>query len=73
MCLLSGADQSLKHPESQRVPVPCSLVIPGDALCTQALSGPAGYLFGGTKEGCKSCPRAVSCLPLQAGRLLGVC
>lgn len=68
ICFVSGADQSLKHPEGQCVPVSCRLVIPGDALHTST----AGYVFGGMKEGCKSCLRVVSCLPVRAGQLLSV-
>ena len=69
---LSGADQSLKHP-GQHVPVSYHLVIPGDALSITALSGPAGYVFGGKKEDCKSYLRAVLCLALRAVWLLGAC
>lgn len=64
---LSGAGQSLKHPEGQLVPILCHLVIPGDAVGTQTLSGSAEYSTGETKAGCKRCLRTVSCLPLWAG------
>lgn len=59
-CFLSGAGQSLKHPEGQCVPISCHLVIPGDAVGTKTLSGSAEYLSGETKAGCKSCLRTVS-------------
>lgn len=61
---LSGADQSLKQPEGQHAPVLCRLMIPGDALCTWALSGSAGYVFGGVKKDRESCPSCVSPAPL---------
>lgn len=59
-CFLSGAGQSLKHPEGQCAPISCHLVIPGDAVGTKTLSGSAEYSLEETKAGCKSCLRTVS-------------
>lgn len=66
-CFLSGAGQSLKHPEGQCVLILCQLVIPGDAVGTQTRQDLQSTHLGKTKSGSKNYLRTVSCLPLWAG------